>query len=732
MKKKSTSRSAFFNLRVLTGFSLGLTGVFLVLAGSGLFAQAFAKGQYKNVVVTHSDDPLVPVPFDCSNIEKFSIDKQVNMRARAIMTACGEAHRNKPADSPMGWLSAAVKKLLMPFNYGTTDVNLITGSDNAAQSTTFAVGNPDNPLQMLVAYDDGRGAGVVNYSGASWSTDSGNTFMRLTGSNGQSPFSGTFGDPVALYHRQSQIWFTVWLDAGCGGQGLGGYKTQTPGDITSWTHFCVHNGASDDRESGWLDNNPSSPFYGRMYISYNDFNVGGGDVYTTWSSDGGATWHPVQVTSTFIRDVQLTGDATNGNVYLMTMNEGGGGCGTTRQNVLYKSTDGGVTWSNPYSGPAFVGPCRTGNGYFAAMFDNPAYWPYMGWGQPAAFNGNVYYVYTVCGNTCPGGSDPGNVFFIRSTDGGNTFGAPFQLNTDGDPTKSQWEPNLSVGSDGSLFAVWYDERERTGPSCQPSSPTNLCYQMWARKSSDGGVTWQPDMPFSDVVSPLPLPSSGSAYDYSNSVLNVHLHAWVDGRNPINGASQADVYFDKEPSTVLSISSAVSRRTHGSAGTFDIDMPLTGSSGVECRTTGGTNDYSLVVTFSGNVTVTGNPQAQLTMGMGCVGAGGVCNGNVNVTGNIVTVPLTNITNAQTISVRINGVTSAGDAPITDFTIPMSILIGDTNANRTVNAADVAQTKGRLGQTVDATNFRSDVNANGSINAADTAIVKQNSGTSLPPL
>ena len=61
----------------------------------------------------------------------------------------------------------------------------------------------------------------------------------------------------------------------------------------------------------------------------------------------------------------------------------------------------------------------------------------------------------------------------------------------------------------------------------------------------------------------------------------------------------------------------------------------------------------------------------------------------------------------------------------------ILDGDTNANATVNAADVSQTKSRIGQTVDATNFRSDVNANGSINAADTAIVKQNSGTSLPP-
>ena len=61
----------------------------------------------------------------------------------------------------------------------------------------------------------------------------------------------------------------------------------------------------------------------------------------------------------------------------------------------------------------------------------------------------------------------------------------------------------------------------------------------------------------------------------------------------------------------------------------------------------------------------------------------------------------------------------------------LLIADTNANGAVNAGDVAQTKGRAGQTVDATNFRSDVNANGSINAADAAIVKQYSGTSLPP-
>jgi hypothetical protein len=159
--------------------------------------------------------------------------------------------------------------------------------------------------------------------------------------------------------------------------------------------------------------------------------------------------------------------------------------------------------------------------------------------------------------------------------------------------------------------------------------------------------------------------------------------------------------------------------------------LTGTTGIECRTTGGTNDYTIIVFFDGNVTVTGSPQAELTMGTGCVGSAGDCTGDVSVSGDVVTVPLTNIANAQTINVQINGVNIAADTPATDFDIPMSILIGDTNGNRTVNAADVAQANGHVGQDVDATNFRSDVNANGSINASDTAIIKQKSGTSLPP-
>ncbi len=38
---------------------------------------------------------------------------------------------------------------------------------------------------------------------------------------------------------------------------------------------------------------------------------------------------------------------------------------------------------------------------------------------------------------------------------------------------------------------------------------------------------------------------------------------------------------------LQLTSAVSRKTHGAAGTFDINLPLSGTVGVECSLGGGT-------------------------------------------------------------------------------------------------------------------------------------------------
>ncbi len=166
-------------------------------------------------------------------------------------------------------------------------------------------------------------------------------------------------------------------------------------------------------------------------------------------------------------------------------------------------------------------------------------------------------------------------------------------------------------------------------------------------------------------------------------------------------------------------SVVSRKVHGAAGPFDINLPQSGPVGIECRTGGVNLDYQVVVTFASPVTASG---ASVTAGTGSVSS---ATGSGTST---LTVNLTGVTNIQVITVTLNGV--SGGAGSGNIAISMGVLVGDTNANAAVNAGDTSQTKGRSGQMTDATNFRSDVNTDGTINAGDTSAVKSRSGTALP--
>ena len=357
MIKKSTSQSAFFNLRVLAGLFIVLAGVVLALVSFGAFS---AQAQQKSRIIVNSNDPRVPDGFDCSQIRALGIDRQENMRAGAIMIACGESQGGSAST-----FSELMQQLLpAPLGYGGSDFNLITpgpeSGTHITQSETFSWTNPDDPNTIVVEYNDSRGvfSSPINIIGASVSTDGGATFARLTKSNGQSPFSNTLGDPVMLFNKPTATWFAYALDLACGGQGIGGYKSTNPSDPNSWTMApCVHTASSDDRESGWADNNTSSSFFGRMYVSWNDFAVGG-NLKVRFSTDNGTTWTERQLApaSLFIRDVQITGDLVTGDVYVAGMNEGGGGTGGPRSNKIYRSTDGGNTWTNTYTGPNFTGP----------------------------------------------------------------------------------------------------------------------------------------------------------------------------------------------------------------------------------------------------------------------------------------------------------------------------------------------------------------------------------------
>jgi hypothetical protein len=191
---------------------------------------------------------------------------------------------------------------------------------------------------------------------------------------------------------------------------------------------------------------------------------------------------------------------------------------------------------------------------------------------------------------------------------------------------------------------------------------------------------------------------------------------IAARGRIYVAGDNKVYTFKVPFTPFALSSAVSRKTHGAAGDFDIALP-----GVECRSGGATNDYTVVFTFSNNL-ASGN--ASVTSGTGNVA------GIPAISTNTMTVNLTGVTNDQTLSVTLNGLTDQFLQTLPDTAIGMSVLIGDVTGNATVNASDVSAAKAQSGTPVSHANFRSDVNVNGAINASDVSIVKSHSGEGLP--
>src|SRR5207249_5516643 len=172
----------------------------------------------------------------------------------------------------------------------------------------------------------------------------------------------------------------------------------------------------------------------------------------------------------------------------------------------------------------------------------------------------------------------------------------------------------------------------------------------------------------------------------------------------SGAIARATEFEVFTSTPTIGPSAVSRKTHGGAGTFDVNLPLSGTVGIECRSgQPNTGNHTIVVTFPTTITAV---------------ASATCAGNAattSIAGNAVTVNCSSVPNAQTIAINllsVNGAINYGNV-----SIPMGVLLGDANATRGVDGNDVSAVQAHTRQTTDSTNFRSDVNATGGIDGND---------------
>jgi hypothetical protein len=189
-----------------------------------------------------------------------------------------------------------------------------------------------------------------------------------------------------------------------------------------------------------------------------------------------------------------------------------------------------------------------------------------------------------------------------------------------------------------------------------------------------------------------------------------------------GTGTLTEHFKSPCVSELTPARVVSRKSHGSGGTFDVDLPLDGS-GIECRSGGGNSDYTIVFTFPNALTSVGG--ANVTGGAGMIQDSAIGND-----AHEYIINLTGLTNAQTISISLTDVNDSIGNFSSVVSASMSVLIGDSTSDGSVNSADIAQTKSQSGQTVTSSNFREDLSADGTLNSADIALAKSKSGTGLP--
>ena len=116
-------------------------------------------------------------------------------------------------------------------------------------------------------------------------------------------------------------------------------------------------------------------------------------------------------------------------------------------------------------------------------------------------------------------------------------------------------------------------------------------------------------------------------------------------------------------------SAASRLTHKSAGDFDIDMPLTGPSGVEDR-----SSTAAVFTFDSPVT---SGEVTVLSGTATVGA-------LTVSGNEMRAHKTGVTNSEIVTLHTENINGDGQS---HGDVPFGFLTGDIDGSRVVDAPDL---------------------------------------------
>jgi hypothetical protein len=468
----------------------------------------------------------------------------------------------------------------------------------------------------------------------------------------------------------------------------------------SWSLLSGERGGGGGDKEWFTIDKTNGPGHGFQYQSDDGINCNGGGVEFQRSTNGGVTWQaPITVPH---GPVYGTLDVdTNGNLFI-------GGEGSTFYCV--RSSNAQIGSQTPIfdrSTAVNMGGFIGSGGINPAGLDGMLFLAIDRSGT--ATNNNIYMLASVV----PSGRSTTDVMFVRSTDGGVTFSAPHKINDDPvNPNKWHWFGTMSVAPNGRVDSVWYDTR---------NAANNTDSQLFYSWSTDGGVTWAPNVAVSNAFNPFEgYPNQSKIGDYitivsDNTGANVAYSATFNF-NTSRGQHEEDVYYVRvaPSSSSLNLVSAASRLTHGAAGTFDIAMPLTGTSGVEDRSS---STYNAVFTFD----------APVTSGEVTVLSGTATVGTISFSGNTMTAQLTGVTSAEVVTLRVQNINGDGQL---HGDVPFGFLTADVNASRIVDRPDQQQINTDKNQPVTSSNFRNDINLSGVVDRPDVQSVQTNRGHSIP--
>jgi hypothetical protein len=371
-------------------------------------------------------------------------------------------------DPPASWLPTRTS---IPNTGGATDgpgfyltqVNVTSAGLNilgdAASEPAMAI-DPTAPNRIVISWRQFDNViSDFRQAGHAWSNDGGRTWHNtgvLT--------PGTFrSDPVVEADAEGHFYIL---------------------DIQN-APYCSDTFRSADGGESWGE--PIPAFGGdKEWMAIDRTNGSGhGFMYETWSSsaacvpgsfsrstDAGASWM-VPIGGTYqwgTLDV-----ASNGTLFAT-------GVGSTTFPVL-RSTNASNGSVTPIFSTAMVN--LDGGSLFGAT-PNPGGLGGQPWVAVDRSGGpRDGWVYLLCSVRRTGGSDPADVMFNRSTDGGVTWLAtPIRVNNDA-PGNYQWFGTMSVAPNGRIDVIWNDTRDSQNPII------SRVYYAW---SNDGGDTWLGNIP----------------------------------------------------------------------------------------------------------------------------------------------------------------------------------------------------------------------------------------------